>query len=104
MLFTAIPVNPMKGEQRFRLQLAGDNDKIVGLSALDDELRTAGLNLNRRPAAWLAPARAALERRNDLRVSAAQLFGVELQHLAVVRHESVHFAFDVRRLGVDAAA
>ena len=46
MLFKAVPVNVVKGVQRFRLQLAGDNDQIVGLGALDDELRTAGLNLH----------------------------------------------------------
>ena len=45
MPFKAVPLNTVKGEQRFRLQLESDSDQIVGLSALDDDLRTAALNL-----------------------------------------------------------
>ena len=43
--FTPVPCARRGEANQYRLKLASDNDNIVGLSALEDELRTAGLNL-----------------------------------------------------------
>lgn len=43
--FRTVPCARSGDVQQYRLQLESDNDNIVGLDAIEDELRTAGLNL-----------------------------------------------------------
>jgi hypothetical protein len=43
--FRTVPCARFGDVQQYRLQLESDNDNIVGLDAIEDELRTAGLNL-----------------------------------------------------------
>ena len=43
--FKAVPCGDSGGAQHYRLKLEGDNDCIVGLGALEEEFRMAGLNL-----------------------------------------------------------
>ena len=43
--FKTVPCGSSSGTPQYRLQLESDNDNIVGLGAIEEELRMAGLNL-----------------------------------------------------------